>query len=428
MTNYSFKITELPSGLRIITSEMPHMESVAVGIWAKLGNRYESPEFLGISHFLEHVNFKGTKKRKARQISQAIESVGGSINGFTSEEVTCYYAKVRYPKFETALEVLLDLYKNSVYNLEDIEIERKVIFEEIKMYNDMPQQLVYENFNTISWRGHPLGRPVLGTFETVGNIRRKDLLSHRNTYYVPLNTVISVAGNIKHETVVRKVSELSKGWRKGAKTGPCLPYKEAQRSPRFSFNTRQIEQAHLVLGFKSFGKTDPERFPLKILSTVIGENMSSRLNHEIREKRGLAYSVHSHISRYRDTGAFQIGVSTDAVNLKKVIELILKTCNNISSKGIKPVELKHAKEFVRGCTALALERTSDYMIWLGENLLTTGKIQNAGELIEKYNKVSLEDVQRVARKVFTMKKLNCAVVSPEVNQKEIKDLVRNSTL
>ncbi len=428
MTNFSFNISELPSGLRIVTSEMPHMESVAIGIWSNLGNRYENQKFAGISHFLEHVNFKGTKKRKARKISQAIESVGGSINGFTSEEVTCYYAKVRYPKFEIALDVLLDLYRNSLYNADDVELERKVIFEEIKMYNDMPQQQVYENFNAISWRGHPLGRPVLGTFESVGNISRKDLISNRNTYYVPSNTVISIAGNVKHEKVVKKIKAFSKGWRNGPATGPFLPFKETQRAPRFSFNTKPIEQAHLVIGFKSFGKTDPDRIPLKILSTVIGENMSSRLNHEIREKRGLAYSVHSHISRYRDTGAFQIGVSADAVNLKKVIGIILKICGEISAKGIKAVELKHAKEFVRGCTALALERTSDYMIWLGENLLTTGKIQDAGELIEKYNKVSLEDVQRVAKRTFVKKKLNCAVVSSEINKKEIKDLILNSKL
>ena len=428
MTNLPFKITELASGLKIITTEMPYMESVAIGIWANLGNRYESQELAGISHFLEHVNFKGTKKRNARQISQAIESVGGSINGFTSEEVTCYYAKVRHPKFDTALDVLLDLYRNSAYKTEYIELERKVIIEEIKMYNDLPQQLVYEDFNKISWQGHPLGRPVLGTIESVKNITRKDLIEYKNNFYVPSNTVLSVAGNITHEKVVKSVTTLSKGWRKAATPDPFLPYKEVQRSSRFSFNTKPIEQAHLVLGFKSFGKDDPDRFPLKILSTVIGENMSSRLNNEIREKRGLAYSVNSHVSRYRDTGAFQIGVSADVDNLKKVIKLILKICNEISSKGIKTTELKHAKEFVRGCTALALERTSDYMIWLGENLLTTGKIQEVSELIDKYDKVSLEDVQRVAKRIFIKKKLNCAIVSSKINQKEIKNLVLNSKL
>jgi len=423
MTNSPFKITELASGLKIITAEMPYMESVAIGIWANLGNRYESQNQAGISHFLEHVNFKGTKKRNARQISQAIESVGGSINGFTSEEVTCYYAKVRHPKFDTALDVLLDLYKNSAYKTEYIELERKVIIEEIKMYNDMPQQLVYEDFNKISWQGHPLGRPVLGTIDSVKNITRKDLIEYRNNYYVPSNTVISVAGNVTHEKVVKSVTALSKGWRQTGNPNSYLPYKGVQRTSRFSFNTKPIEQAHLVLGFKSFGKNDPDRFSLKILSTIIGENMSSRLNNEIREKRGLAYSVNSHVSRYRDTGAFQIGVSADANNLKEVIKIILKICGKISNNGIKKNELKHAKEFVRGCTALALERTSDYMIWLGENLLTTGKIQDVGELIDKYDKVSLEDVQRVAKRIFVKKKLNCSIVSPKINTKEIKDIV-----
>jgi len=423
MTNQPFKITELPSGLKVITAEMPYMESVSVGVWAKLGNRYENQEVSGISHFLEHVNFKGTKKRSARQISQAIESVGGAINGFTSEEVTCYYAKVRYPKFDVAIDVLLDLYKNSIYKSEDIELEKKVIIEEIKMYNDMPQQLVYEDFNSITWRKHPLGRPVLGTIESIKNICRNDLIEFKNKYYVPSNSVISVAGNINHDKVVESVINLSKDWKKESKPPLCLPFDEVQKSPRFSFNTKQIEQVHLVLGFKSFGKNNPDRFPLKILSTIIGENMSSRLNYEIREKRGIAYSVHSHITRYCDTGAFQIGVSADADNLKKIIDIILKTCEKISNKGIKKNELKHAKEFVRGCTALALERTSDYMIWLGENLLTTSKIQGPTDLIEKYNNVSVEDVQNVAKKIFVKKNFNCAIVSPKINQKEIRSLL-----
>ncbi len=422
MNKYPFQITKMPNGLRIITAEMPHMESVAVGVWAGVGGRHETLEFGGISHFLEHVCFKGTKRRTARQISQAIEGVGGNMNGFTSEETTCYYAKVRYPKFERALDVLLDVFRHSLFAPAEIERERGVIKEEVRMYMDMPQQLVYEDFNAAVWQDHPLGRSLLGTFESIDRISRKDLVSFRETYYTPDNSIVSVVGNVRHEDVVKAVRRRTADWRSSRATPPLVPFRGRQRMPRIHFRVRPIEQAHAVMGFRAVSRKDPDRFPLKMLSTILGENMSSRLNHEIREKRGWAYSVHSHVTRFLDTGALLIGLGTDAGNLTKALKLILAICAGIAEKGVKPIELRHAKEFVRGNVALAMERTTEYMIWLGENLLTTNEVLSIDDALKRYDSVTLDGVQRVARRIFRDKGLNLALVSPEVDRKEIAAL------
>jgi predicted Zn-dependent peptidase len=424
MTKYPFQIATLPSGLQVITGQMHHMESVSIGVWARVGGRYEDPTSSGISHFIEHMNFKGTPRRTARKISQAIESIGGIINGFTGEEATCYYAKVRYPKFNNALEVVLDLYFNSTFDPAEISRERDVIKEEIRMYSDVPQQLVYEDFNTTMWPDHPLGQSLLGTFDSIDSFTRRKLLAFRNQYYTPANTIISVAGNISHDAVVAAVEKCTAGMKKGKPAPECSPFRTAQRSPRLHVRTKQIEQAHAIMGFRTSGRNDPQRFQLRLLSTILGENMSSRLNHEIREKRGLAYSIHSQVSRYQDTGALQITIGTDAQKLPQALSLILAMCRSIAEKGVKPIELRHAKEFVRGNVGLALERTTDHMIWLGEGLLISNDVLTIEDIINQYNRVTLDDIQRIAQQVFVKKGLNLAIVTPSCNTRQIKSLLR----
>ena len=426
MTKYPFNITSLPSGLRIITGHMHHMESVSIGVWACVGGRYETAELSGISHFIEHMNFKGTPSRTGRKISQAIESIGGVINGFTGEEATCYYAKVRYPKFQNALEVILDLYFNSHFDQAEINRERDVIKEEIRMYDDVPQQLVYEDFNTLMWPRHPLGQSLLGTFDSIDSFSRKALLAFRNRTYTPANTIISVAGNIRHEDVVAAVKKYTTGLKKGKPVESCTPFRSRQRSTRLHVRIKQFEQAHAIMGFRTFGRTDPRRFQLRLLSTMLGENMSSRLNHEIREKRGLAYSIHSQVSRYIDTGALQITIGTDPQKLPRALALILSTCRSIAEKGVRPIELRHAKEFVRGNVGLALERTTDHMIWLGEGLLISDAVLTIEEIIDQYDRVTLEDIQSVAQQVFIQKALSLVIVSPSCNTQQIKTLIQKN--
>jgi len=424
VNKFPFKETKLSNGLRVITAEMPYMESVAVGILAGVGGRYEFGKNLGISHFLEHACFKGTKKRNARQISQAIEGIGGSINGFTSEEVTCYYAKVRYPKFEQAFDVLADMYRNAVFDRREMERERGVIKEEIKMYMDMPGQLVYDDFSSTIWKNHPLGRSVLGTSDSVDGISGKDLSNFRKNNYTPNNTVISVAGNISHNDVLKCVKKHLTKWNSGGTVPKFKPFSSNQKTPRVHIRNQATEQAHLVAGFRSVGRSHPDRFALRILSNILGGNMSSRLNHEIREKRGLAYSAHSHLSRFVDVGALIISVDTDVKKLPDALNLVLKICSNIAEKGVKPTELKHAKEYLNGIMALAMEHTTEFMIWLGRNSLTEDDFPTIEELIEKTNDVTSDDVQRIAKKVFKNNRLSVALIADNVDKKKITGIAK----
>ena len=424
MNKFPFKETKLSNGLCVITAEMPYMESVAVGILAGVGGRHESGKALGISHFLEHACFKGTKKRNARQISQAIEGIGGSINGFTSEEVTCYYAKVRYPKFEQAFDVLADMYRNAIFDRREMERERGVIKEEIKMYMDMPGQLVYDDFSSTIWKNHPLGRSVLGTSESVDGISGKDLCNFRKNNYTPNNTVISVAGNISHNDVLKCVKKHLTKWNSGGKVPKFKPFSPNQKAPRVHIRNQATEQAHLVAGFRSVGRSHPDRFALRVLSNILGGNMSSRLNHEIREKRGLAYSVHSHLSRFVDVGALIISVDTDVKKLPDALSLVLKICSNIAEKGVKPVELKHAKEYLNGIMALAMEHTTEFMIWLGRNSLTEDDFLTIEQLIGKTNDVTSDDVQKIAKKVFKNNRLNVALIADNVDKKKITSVAK----
>jgi len=424
VNKFPFKETKLTNGLRVITAEMPYMESVAIGILAGVGGRYEKEEDLGISHFLEHACFKGTKKRNARQISQAIEGIGGSINGFTSEEITCYYAKVRYPKFDQAFDVLADMYRNAVFNRTEMNRERGVIKEEIKMYMDMPGQLVYDDFGATIWKNHPLGRSVLGTFDSVDGISGKKLADFRKNNYSPNNTVISVAGNISHDSVLKSVKKHLDKYKAIATVPEFKPFIPRQKAPRVHIRNQATEQAHLIAGFRSVGRTHPDRFALRVLSNILGGNMSSRLNHEIREKRGLAYSVHSHLTRFVDVGALMIGVDTDVKKLPGALKLVLKICSDIAKKGVKSKELKHAKEYLNGILALSMEHTTEYMIWLGRNSFTDSKFLTVEQLIEKTSSVTAEDVQRMAKEVFKNNRLNVALIADNVDKKKINDIAR----
>jgi len=424
VNNLSFIETKLSNGLRIITAEMPYMESVAVGILSGVGGRYEQEEKQGISHFLEHACFKGTKNRSARQISQAIEGIGGSINGFTSEEITCYYAKVRYPKFEQAFDVLVDMYRKAVFDSTEMERERGVIKEEIKMYMDMPGQLVYDDFSSTIWKNHPLGRSVLGTFDSVDGITRKDLINFRKNNYSTNNTVISVAGNISHDTVLKIVKKYFARLKSGEIMPEFKPLSQKQKAPRINIRNQPTEQAHLVAGFRTIGRLHPDRFALRVLSNILGGNMSSRLSHQIREKRGLAYSVHSHLAKFIDVGALMISVDTDVKKLPDALKLILKICSDIANNGVKKSELRHAKEYLNGIMALAMEHTTEYMIWLGRKSLTGGEITTVDHLIEYTNNVTLEDVHRVAKDIFQNNRLNVALIADNIDKKKITGIAK----
>jgi len=414
------QLTRLANGMRVLTAPMPQMTSVAVGVWAGVGGRHETQEEHGICHFLEHMCFKGTARRSARRIAAEIETAGGTINAFTCEEAACYYAKVAGGDFERALDVLLDIYHHATFAASEVRRERNVIKEEIRMYLDMPAQLVYEDFGHVVWDGHPLGRPLMGTLESIERIGPERLRAFRDRYYTPGNTVVSVAGCIEHAQVVAAVRARTAAWPARRCAVRTRLFRPRQRAPRAAFRIRPIEQAHVVAGFLACSRTAPERFALRVMSAILGETMSSRLNQQIREQRGLAYSIQSSVTHYRETGALQIGFSADVENVPRVLALALRACAGLAAHGPARGELRLAKRYLCGHVALSLERTTDRMLWLGEHLITTGEVLNTHTILERYAAVSARDVQRVAQMVITNARLNAALVSPALDEARVR--------
>lgn len=417
-------VTRLANGVRVLTALMPHMTSVAVGVWASVGGRHEAPHEHGICHFLEHMCFKGTKRRSARRIASEIESAGGTINAFTCEEAACYYAKVSHGDFERALDVLLDLYHEATFPAAEVARERNVIKEEIRMYLDMPAQLVYEDFGHVMYNGHPLGRPLMGTLDSIERIGARALRAFRDRHYTPGNTVVSVAGCIAHDDVVTAVRERTVGWRARRRVARSRVFRPRQRAPHVGFRIRPIEQAHVVVGVLACSRTAPERFALRVLSTILGETMSSRLNQQIREQRGLAYSIQSSVTHYQETGALQIGFSADVENVPRVLALTLRACAELAARGPSATELRLAKHYLCGHVALSLERTTDRMLWLGEHLVAANEVLTTDNVLERYAAVSADEVQRVARVIFTNGRLNAAIVSPALDEARIRSVLR----
>ena len=417
-----FKITQLRSGVRVTTAEMPHMESVAVGVWVGVGGRYESARLSGIAHFIEHLLFKGTQRRSAKQISQTVEGVGGYLNAFTGEETTCYYAKASHRHLDTLLDVLGDMYRHPKFAVADINKERGVIKEELLMYRDQPDHYVHELLTETLWPEHPLGRSLTGTPQTLDAMDRRVFLDFKEKKYVAANTVVAVAGHCRHEDIVARVEK----WLalSGNGRSPRFePVREAQRSARLRFYTKNCEQSHLAIGIRGYSRHDPRRYSMKLLSVILGENMSSRLFQVIREQHGLAYSVQSSTSYFDDTGAVVVSAGLDTKRLERALKLILAEMHKIAKQPPSPVELRRAKDYAIGQMRLGLESTSNRMMWLGEHLLAYGAIQTPEEVERRISAVTGEDVQKVAGELFRDNRLNVAVITPSKNEKAIRNLL-----
>ena len=312
---------------------MPNIESVAMGVWVGVGGRYEDKRISGVSHFIEHLLFKGTKTRSAKDISQAIEGRGGYFNAFTQEESTCYYARISTEHMRSTFAILADMYLNPKFAAEDINKERGVIIEEIMMYKDQPQHLVQEILGELLWQDHALGRPLIGTTDTVGNVSRAAILKFKATKYVADNTVVVLAGKVDHDACVKHIGELLghvRGARKPAY--PRVTKQTAQKDVRVF--AKDIEQTHIALGIRLFGRHDSRRYALKLLSIILGENMSSRLFQVVREKHGLAYSIHSSVQLFDETGVLDIQAGVDCDRISKAIELILSEVVKFKDKPV----------------------------------------------------------------------------------------------
>jgi predicted Zn-dependent peptidase len=417
-----FNVTQLSSGVRIATAEMPHMESVSVGIWVGVGGRYETKRIAGISHFIEHLLFKGTHRRSAKEISQTVEGIGGYLNAFTGEETTCYYAKASHRHLDTLLDVLADMYLHPRLAAADIKKERQVIKEELLMYRDQPDHYVHELLTETLWPGQPLGLSLTGTPESLDAIDRAALFAYKQKKYIGANTVVAVAGRCRHDDIVTRVSRAAHVAGNG-RTPHFQPARAGQRSPRLHFLSKPVEQSHLAIGIRGVSRHDPRRYAMKLLSVILGENMSSRLFQTIREKHGLAYSIQSSTSYFADTGAFIISAGLDTRRLHKALKLVMSELRKIARRPPTAVELRRAKDYGIGQMRLGLESSSNQMMWLGEHLLAYGFIQTPDEIERQIEAVTTEDVQEVAVRLFRDKRLNAAVITPSKDERTVTGLL-----
>lgn len=406
-----FRVTTFPNGLRVATAEMPHMTSVSVGLWVGMGSRYEIPALNGACHFIEHMLFKGTAKRSPREISEAVEGIGGTLNAFTSEEATCFHARACHDRFESLLEVLMDMRHRSLFTPADIAKERDVIKDEMAMYFDEPQHLVKEVLNATMWPGHPLGRSIMGTNQTLDRMRRKDLTGYLDQNYRAGNSLIVACGKITHRRVLQAVTPHVKRW----PSGPCPSFEPAvsrQTAPRLQLVTRKTEQTQMALGIRSCSRHDPRRFAVRLLNTILGENMSSRLFQVVREDRGLAYSVYSTPSFFEDTGDIVISAGLETGNLPRTLRLIFAELRRLAAEPPAKTELRRAQDYVLGQIDLSLESTESQMNWLGEQLLGYGRTFPPRLVKQRLLAVTAREVQAAANALFLPENLNLALVSP----------------
>jgi predicted Zn-dependent peptidase len=408
---YDYRQTRLPNGARIASIEMPHMQSVSVGFWAGVGGRYENQQNTGISHFVEHLLFKGTRNRSARTIIESVEGVGGYLNAFTTEDHTCYYAKAGHRHLPELCDVLADMYLHSSFAQNDIEKEREVIREEILMYRDHPAQHAQELLSQTMWPGHPLGRPLTGTVETISRFRRPELRQFVRENYNGATTVITVAGRAKHSDVLEALA-------------PALSKLDRGRNPRYarskvfpdrsrvSLATQETEQTQLALGFYAFGRNDERRFALKLLSVILGENMSSRLFQRLREDHGFCYSISSGMVTLADSGLLNIFAGLDTGKFDRAVKLIFKELERLCAKAPSRQELQKAKDYAIGQTLMGLESTTNQMMWMGESILGYGKVLNPAEIQARLMDVTPEQVRAVACHCLNRVRLGIAVVGP----------------
>jgi len=406
------QLTTLSSGLRIATCEISHVETAAVGIWAGVGGRHEPKRLNGISHFIEHMLFKGTTKRSARKIMEEVEGVGGDMNAFTSEERTCYYASAAAEYFPRVCNVLTDLYLNPRFTPRDIERERGVIAEEILMYRDEPSAHVQEMLTELHWAGHPLGRPLAGTQQSIEGFRRDDFLSYRVSHYHAASTVVSAAGKVHHEDVVERMEKLLEKIPRGRQPRLGRPPVPATDGPRIVTEKRETQQTQLAMALPGMSHHDPRRYALQILNVILGGNASSRLFQELREKRGLCYSVSTHPAGHDDVGMFNVSLGLEQRNVSTSLRLICDAFELLKTKGIRPSELKRAKEYTVGTSRMALERTSSQNMRMGGSVLVHGKIIDPEVAHRRLRGVTEAEVLAVAGEVLRPELASVAVIGP----------------
>jgi predicted Zn-dependent peptidase len=412
--------TALDNGLRVITSTMPHSRSVCLVVLAGTGSCYENKEEAGISHFAEHLFFKGTQRRPtSREITEDIEGIGGIINGGTDKEMTVYWCKVASPHFAIALDVLSDLLLNSRFDTKDIEKERQVIIEEINMNLDIPQQRVDMLIDELLWPEQPLGREVTGYKETVSSLTREQLLNYLARRYMPNNTVLSIAGNIQHEEVMTQIQPLFDRWPAGELvTGYAT--NDRQTKARLRIEPKDIEQAHLCLAVHGFSRSHPQRFIIDLLNTVLGAGMSSRLFMEIRERRGLAYDIHSYTEHFLHSGSFGIYAGVDPAKTEAALAAILEELSKIR-QGIAISELTRAKELSKGRLYLRFEDSQNVALWYGAQEILLRQILDVDDVVSILDAITIDELREVAQEILVDSGLNLVITGPARKTNSLKE-------
>jgi predicted Zn-dependent peptidase len=399
----------LGNGLRLLTESMPHVRSISVGVWLTRGSRHEPEEWSGIAHFVEHMLFKGTATRSAEDIAQAIDSIGGQLDAFTAKEYASYYIKVLDEHLPLALDILSDIVLHPAFDGDDIEREKKVILEEIKMVEDTPDDLVHELFTQSLWEGHPLGRPILGTRETVEALTQDALRDYFARVYTADNFVISAVGNLEHsrvrELVERAFGGMSPAGDEAVERTPVV-------APKFLVRSKDLEQSHICLGTSSYSQSHEDRYVSYVLNTLLGGSMSSRLFQNVREKRGLAYAVFSGLSAYRDAGALTIYAGCANEAIAEVIDLTVEELRQLKGATAPEAELRRAKDHLKGSLMLSLENTASRMSHLARQEIYFDRQFGLDETLEGVERVSAEDLRRVAASLFSNGALAGTVLGP----------------
>ena len=399
----------LPNGIRVVTEAIPHVRSVAVGIWVETGSRVEPESRGGISHLIEHLVFKGTATRSAEAIAGAIDSVGGQMDAFTAKEHTCFYVSVLDDHLALAVDLLTDILMHPLFAAPDIEKEKSVVFQEIKMVEDTADDLVHDLFAERVWAGHPLGRPILGRWEVVRDLERGVILSHFEEEYAPARIVVAAAGHLEHAQVVDLFASRFDGFRRQAASRELTP-------PTLHAGVhvvhKPLEQVHLVVGFPGIAENAPERYALYLLNDVIGGSMSSRLFQEVRERQALAYSVHSGAQSYRDTGLFYIYAGTDAANFAKVVKALMKELRALKKDGVTAEELRRAKDHLKGSLMLSLESTSSRMNRVAKQELRFGSFFSLDEMLGAIDGVQPPEVEALISRILDEQQLSLLTLGP----------------
>lgn len=396
------------NGVRVVLEKIPNVRSVTIGIWVKTGSRHETAELNGISHFLEHMFFKGTENLTAKEIAESFDRIGGQVNAFTSKEYTCYYAKVLDNHATYALEILADMFFNSTFDEEELAKEKNVVYEEIKMYEDTPDDIVHDLLTKAIFENHPLGYPILGSEETLATFTKDMLKDYMYNSYTPDKVVISIAGNVE-ESFMKEVEKRFGTYKGGNR-------KELDAKPIFHKNEvirrKDTEQAHLCIGFNGYSVRDKRIYPLIIANNILGGSMSSRLFQEVREKRGLAYSVYSYHSSYEDTGTVTIYGGTAVNQLDVLAETIFNILHDLKNNGITVKELENSKEQIKGNLVLGTEGTNSRMSRNGKNELLLGEHKSIDEMIQIIDAVTIDEVNQVFSELFT-EEYSISLIAPD---------------